>query len=130
MEKQAFYFGCKSSPGHFLYGPDFRCLYHATPSTFPWAVGHLDAGLLQNRKIPDREDGRVFWTCGGKAVLWFAFVWWDNSVDRRGCSNSGFYVRGFESGEAGKAFGFARETFPAVVERQRYPLVLQHGENR
>lgn len=123
-ERQAFYFGCIGRLGHFLHDPDSRTHYDL-PQTLPWTAGHLDSGLLRNRNAADKEDGRVFWTCGGRAVLWFAFVWWDNSVDHRGGSNSGFYVRGFAAGEAEQAFKFACDAFPAVVARQRCPLTLQ-----
>lgn len=84
----------------------------------------MDSGLLKNGQRPDVCDGRVYRTLGGKRELWHAFVWWDNSVDRRGGSNSGFYVRGFGVGDHEEAFEFARETFPKVVARQRHPLVL------
>jgi len=82
--------------------------------------------------VPDDPDGRVHWACGGKP-LWFAFFWWDRSGDRRGNSNSGFYVLGFEPDElnfesaneaARLAFAFACEQWPDVVQRQNFPLVL------
>lgn len=125
MTQRALYFGCLGRLGHFLHGEDGRPLYSKLPPTIPWGMAHMDNGLLKNGKVPDREDGRVFWTLGGRAVLWFAFFWWDNSVDRRGGSNSGFYVEGFASGEAERAFKFACDKFPAVVARQRCPLALQ-----
>lgn len=84
----------------------------------------MDGGLLKNGKRRDVYDGKVFWTCGG-LEFWYAFFWWDNSVDRRGASNSGFYVRGFGWPEATAAFEYACEQFPQVVGRQRQPLVLQ-----
>ncbi len=84
----------------------------------------MDAGLLKNGKRPDVCDGKVFWTCGG-TTLWYAFFWWDRSVDRRGACNSGFYVRGFGWPEAQAAFDYACAEFPNVVARQRHPLILQ-----
>ncbi|ODM71693.1 hypothetical protein [Bradyrhizobium elkanii] len=94
----------------------------------------MDGGLLKNGRHPDVPDGRVWWTCGGREDLVYAFFWWDRSVDRRGACNSGFYVRGFQPERlapetakvnAGLAFDYACEIFPSVVSRQRYPLVLQ-----
>jgi hypothetical protein len=108
-DKLALYFGYGRG-GHFLRGPlrDTLDPQQEYPG-FPWSIGSLDCGLLKNGKVPDAPDGRVHWTCGGKPVLWHAFFWWDRSGDKRGASNSGFYVRGF---------------WPKVVERQRFPLVL------
>ncbi len=85
----------------------------------------MDTGLLRNGKVPDVPDGRVFWTCGGNKAFWYAFYWWDRSVDTRGACNSGFYVRGFGWPEAQSAFAYACAQFPHVVERQKYALVLQ-----
>lgn len=88
----------------------------------------MDGGLLNNGKRSDVYDGKVFWTCGGrdlKTDLWFAFYWWDRSIDRRGASNSGFYVHGFPWPEAEAAFAFACSQWPQVITRQRQPLVLQ-----
>ena len=86
----------------------------------------MDGLLLKNGNVPDIDNGDVHWTCGGRDNHWFAFFWWDNSVDHRGASNSGFYVDGFSSGEAEQAFKFACETFPKVVARQRHPLTLKN----
>lgn len=85
----------------------------------------MDGGLLNNGKILDNETGFVYWTHGGAVEFWHAFFWWDNSVDHRGMSNSGFYVDGFKPGEQHQAFKFACDAFPSVVSRQRHQLVLQ-----
>ena len=130
--KTALYFGCWDRPGHFLHdhnGYSVRC-----PAWCPWDAGLMDTGLLKNGQHPDRPDGRVWWTCGGRDDLIYAFVWWDRSVDTRGACNSGFYVRGFQpdtitpetaAQNAALAFEFACAAFPSVVSRQRHPLVLQ-----
>lgn len=112
---------------------------------FPWGPELVDAGLLKNRKVPMVEDGRVHWTYGGAGPggPWFAFFWWDNSVDSRPGSNSGFYVQGFavdsdrrdlrsvalarSQALAAAAFAFACAEWPDVVRRQRRPLVLQES---
>jgi len=85
----------------------------------------MDSGLLENGKHEDVYDGRVFWTCGRTNDCWFAFFWWDNSVDSRKGSNSGFYVRGFPFEEREAAFEFACAAYPGVISRQKQPLSLQ-----
>ena len=131
--KQALYFGF-SWGGHGLCerarGLSGWC---EVPKGCPWDLGLMDATLLRNRKVFDDPDGRVHWTCGGARDFWFAFFWWDRSGDKRGASNSGFYVSGFpmpakETANeiAEQAFAFACEQWPEVVRRQLFPLVLQH----
>lgn len=124
MEREALYFGYDGH-GHYLHNADLSSVYlDKMPVRPPWSIGLMDTGLLTNGKHPDVIDGKVFWTLGGKPVLWFAFFWWDRSGDRRPNSNSGFYVRGFEIGQEAEAFAYACETFPKIVARQRVPLVL------
>lgn len=124
---RAFYFGCWDGPGHYLHDADGRHIWGKDrPKGFPWTDGLMDAGLLRNGGIADKPTGRVHWTCGGHgADIWFAFFWWDRSVDRRGACNSGFYVQVFSIWDKQKAFEFACETFPTIVSRQQFPLVLQ-----
>lgn len=124
MTREAFYFGCRDVAGHYFHDSCWRTMNHKLPASLPWTLGHIDTGLLKNGGIPDQETGRVYRTLGGAAELWHAFFWWDNSVDRRGASNSGFYVRGFEARGWREAFAFACEQFPAVVARQRHKLEL------
>jgi hypothetical protein len=126
LGKMALYFGCWDRPGHYLHRTDGAKLYvPENVSGLPWSMPLMDTGLLDNGKHPDIYDGKVFWTVGGKAAFWYAFFWWDNSGDRRGNSNSGFYVRGFGWPEAREAFDYACSEFPRIVARQRHPLVLQ-----
>ncbi len=125
MEKRAFYFGCIDHAGHYLHKVDGPRTLYDMPPGMPWNLGHMDTGLLKNGNVPDHADGKVYWTCGGRDALWFAFFWWDNSVDRRGGSNSGFYVSGFASGQAQDAFNYACEAWPAVVKRQQHQLALR-----
>jgi hypothetical protein len=123
---RALYFGCWGRAGHYLHDEHGRSTVD-TPEGFVWTMGHLDGGLLQNGKREDIPDGRVYWTCGGKSVdaMWYAFFWWDRSVDTRPQSNSGFYVYGFKRDETKAAFEYACKVYPHVVERQKFPLVLQ-----
>jgi len=122
--KRVLYFGCLGGLGHFLHGEGKRSTWTDHIPGFPWTIGHCDSGLLKNGKRADRYDGKVWWTCGG-TPLWLAFYWWDNSVDTRGGSNSGFYVQGFDHKQAPEAFAYASSIYPEVVTRQRHPLVLQ-----
>lgn len=122
----ALYFGCWDGPGHYLHDVKGRHVYpEDVPGRLPWHMGLMDGDLLKNRKVPDLPDGRVFWTCGGATAFWYAFYWWDRSVDTRGACNSGFYVRGFGWPEEDDAFAYACDQFPRVVARQKFPLVLQ-----
>lgn len=124
LGKVALYFGCWDQPGHFLHDVDGRTIYEGYED-LPWGDGLMDSGLLKNGRVPDSPDGRVFWTCGGAKAFWYAFYWWDRSVDIRGACNSGIYVRGFGWPEARAAFEYGCSQFPHVVTRQKYPLALQ-----
>ena len=124
---RALYFGCMDHAGHYLH--DQRgCVIWDRPDGCPWDMPLMDGGLLRNGGRKDVVDGRVFWTCGGPSIndIWLAFYWWDRSVDKRGACNSGFYVHGFKHTEPDAAFAFACHQFPKVVERQQFPLVIQH----
>lgn len=124
--KLALYFGCWSGAGHYLYGTNGASIWGAArPKDLPWDDGLMDATLLHNGKIKDEPNGKVYWVCGGKDAFWYAFYWWDRSVDRRGACNSGFYVRGFGWPEVREAFDWACTQFPRVVARQKFPLELQ-----
>jgi len=123
-EKIVLYFGCRDGIGHYLQTESATIWGVPHGIGFPWNLGHLDGGLLKNGNHPDVYDGRVFWTCGG-TPLWLAFFWWDNSVDHRSGSNSGFYIRGFDVVGRQVALDYAGTVFPKVVARQRYPLALQ-----
>lgn len=129
LGKKALYFGCWNQAGHYLHdvrGRSIHSSHHDRPSDLPWEEYIMDGTLLTNGKIPDIPSGKVYWTCGGRDAFWYAFYWWDRSVDKRGACNSGFYVRGFGYPEAQEAFDWACTQFPHVVERQKYPLVLQN----
>lgn len=124
--KLALYFGCWDQPGHYLHSPGGATVRHKERERLevPWDDALMDTGLLKNGKRADSPDGRVWWTAGG-LTFWYAFFWWDRSVDTRGACNSGFYVRGFGWPEIQDAFDYACEIYPQVVARQKYPLVLQ-----
>lgn len=132
--RRALYFGCRGAnePGHYL--QQGRKTIWDPPADCPWTLGLMDGGLLKNGRQPDVSDGKVWWTCGGRLNFWYAFIWWDNSGDKRGASNSGFYVAGFgpelltpetARENAKLAFAYACEAYPQVIGRQHQPLVLQ-----
>ena len=132
--KRALYFGCRgpNEPGHYLQEGG-KTLWDTPPEIAFWS-NVMDGTLLKNGRHADVIDGKVWWTCGGKDALWYAFFWWDRSGDKRPGSNSGFYVGGFgpetltpetARENATLAFEYAKAQFPKVVERQRFPLVLQ-----
>jgi hypothetical protein len=127
LGKLALYFGCGRGAGHYMHAPSGETIWRprrAYPD-FPWEDGIIDGGFLVNAGVQDIPDGRVFWTCGGADAFWYAFYWWDRSVDMRGASNSGFYARGFGWSEEQAAFDYTCTQYPAVVNRQKHPLVLQ-----
>lgn len=122
---KAFYFGCGDRSGHYLFDERRSSMLNPSAHGIPWGLGSMDSGLLVNGKEPDRETGRVRWTCAKGD--WLAFFWWDNSVDSRGGSNSGFYVQGFGPTLLEDAFKFASDAFPWVIKRQRKPLTIVFG---
>jgi hypothetical protein len=131
LGKTALYFGCWSEAGHYLHDVQGHHLYRSDRvADLPWDEGLMDATLLRNGKVLDVPDGRVYWTCGGSKAFWYAFYWWDRSIDTRGACNSGFYVRGFGWPESQAAFDYACSQFPHIVDRQHHPLVLQDHVTR
>lgn len=133
MIKRALYFGCRGAnvAGHYLQEGS-KTLHNVPPELRFWAR-LMDGGLLKNGNHL-AVNGNVHWCCGGREGLWYAFFWWDRSGDSRPGSNSGFYVHGFGPDEltpettranAVPAFAYACEQYPAVIQRQRFPLVLQ-----
>jgi hypothetical protein len=156
---QAFYYGCWDGPGHYLHNDQSQTLYSREYKTangsplrgpkhryeikgLPWGEEHMDAGLLKNGRRPDIYDGKLYWTCGGAGLFWFAFFWWDNSIDTRPGSNSGFYVemdwcihniipKGEQIPQSAlkayrdEALAYACKAFPGVIARQRVKLEVQ-----
>jgi hypothetical protein len=125
--RRAFYSGCLDVVGHYFWLTRRQSLLYpgeimrAVPDFIPSWAEIWDGGLLKNGKRPDVYDGNVY---AVPAKGWLAFAWWDNSIDRRGASNSGFYVAGFEWKQREAALAFAMMQWPEVVARQRQPLAL------
>lgn len=122
---RAHYFGFERFSGHFFQTKDGKSSLSGcqVDSDFieSWDA-LIDGGLLRNGRVPDQPDGRV--KCVPAKGPWIAFVWWDRSGDKRGASNSGFYVHGFEWEDRQAAFEFACAQWPDVVARQLFPLQL------
>lgn len=119
--RDCYYFGCLDQAGHFLRGTSSKINYYE--NDLPWK--QIDGGLLASMDEPDEATGRVRAVLGKRGERWWwAFVWWDRSVDRRGGSNSGLYVSGFGPDDRDAAFAHACEKWPAVVGRQLYPLKI------
>ncbi len=112
------------SYGHGLCSSPRRTVDPSEVSGFHWGYELLDSGLLKNRKVPDMPNGVVHWVAGG-SPLWIGFFWWDRSGDKRGASNSGFYVQGFAHTDLQAALDYACAEWPHVMARQAFPLVLQ-----
>ena len=129
MEKRAYYTGTLRQAGHYFWLDHHKSVLYASQimEAIPdfidiWAT-RWDGELLKNGKRPDRYDGKV-WAIPAKGP-WIAFVWWDNSIDKRNGSNSAFYVSGFEWEDRDAALEFAIGKWPEVVSRQHQPLILQ-----
>jgi len=120
MKDVAFYFGCWGNElGHYLRGPSGRMFHEQNlPEDFPVVVNILDSGLLPPN-MPETE---------GESSLCHIFGWtiisfWDRSVDRRGKCNSSFIFRG--TYRFHDMLKLAAETFPAIVSRFSFPIVLR-----
>lgn len=124
--KISLYFGFVEGYGHGLCLNDRHRVDPSDVPGFPWGYELLDAGLLRNRKVPDDPNGVVHWVGGGRP-FWLGFFWWDRSGDKRGASNSGFYVQGFSHHELQPALDYARQAWPRVTARQLFPLTLQQA---
>ncbi len=122
-----YYFGCWDNTGHHMHDIHGKTVYHQRelPPSFPWDINFCDSGLLTNGKKPDIYNGKVYWVSGGRETFWYAFVWWDNSVDRRPGSNSGIYVPFQSLGKQDDMLLVAKKSFPHVIQRQRQPLILR-----
>ena len=121
--KEVYYFGVLRNTGHHLWHPT---KFHINPNYIPdflWSLSDLDGGLLEKIQAFDRYDGRVYWA---RQQDWFMFLWWDRSGDKRSQSNSGFYVKGFNTNQYVAAFQYASDKFYEIIKRQSINLTLQN----
>lgn len=131
---RSYYTGTLGGHGHYFWQNAHashlyaREIMHTVPDFIECWAKMWDGGLLKNGRRPDRYDGKVF-AVPAKGP-WIAFVWWDNSIDERPGSNSGFYVFGFDWEDRDKALAFAMGQWPEVVARQRQPLQLENAPTR
>jgi hypothetical protein len=72
-QKRALYFGCRGrdDPGHYLQ-EGHKTIWDPPPEITFWS-NIMDGTLLKNGGHPDVIDGKVWWTCGGRPSLWYAF---------------------------------------------------------
>ena len=132
-ESNVYYFGCWRDSGHYLKHPGGSSVHSADEKVRPWKM--IDGCLPPARRDrPDRRGyARVLKEAGqGKAALhykdgWTAIAFWDRSVDKRGASNSAFFVRGTHSWE--DAVRIARKHFPSVWKRFPFEVVLYQEAN-
>jgi len=114
----ALYFGCWSSTGHYL----FNSKGGSEHAQFHPAAKHID-GLLGDwvEDVPENL-GRVHVIRFG--VRWTILAFWDRSVDSRGGSHSSFIFKG--AVPAAEAMAKAKELFPHVFARAKFPIALEH----
>jgi hypothetical protein len=114
--RDLYYFGAwsKDNLGHFLYAPGgSTSRRHEDELPFDHCI--LDASLLDRRKPQEEGRYRMVVMSG-----WTVLTFWDRSADSRLGSNSAFVARGVH--HAKDLIDMAREAFPSVFERFKFPL--------
>jgi hypothetical protein len=118
--RQAYYFGCWGNAGHYLFDPDRRSTRY-TDKMVPWE--QIDSVLCYGHRGPYQNGPQV----QGLALLhhrdgWTALSFWDRTVDKRGGSNSNFFVEGTLSFD--EIVLVAKERFPSIWERFTFKVEL------
>jgi hypothetical protein len=109
-ETQAFYFGCKDRPGHYLFGEDESIGRYHGRSYRDWR-GMVD-GIFPPRSTQKQGAAAIHFV-HGCTVLSF----WDYSVDSRPGSNSTFFIPGKHNFDS--ALAEAQKRFPWVFARMK-----------
>ena len=115
---KVYYFGCLGEVGHFMYEPPGRVTTESNQFTLtnPWRL-EVDGKLCPDDATQPEGIARLHVRDG-----WTAVAFWDRSLDARPGSCSVFLVEGeLEFDAAVKA---ARSSFPAVLERFKFPVQL------
>lgn len=114
---KAYYFGCVGQAGHYFFDERLRSLgRNDTPKFFDRRVDGQFAPRTSPKSRMDRGDelpnghARVTQVDG-----WTVLSFWDNSVDKRGASNSIFFFPEIIDGEY--ALTAARDVFPTIFAR-------------
>ena len=120
--KRVYFFGCVSTPGHYLWGADGREQYPLFRH-FSDALGvSLDTGVLKEAGIPDIPGRACFLQRGGYSLV----CWWDRSGDTRPGSNSAFIVEGDHSADEVLRLGV--KFFPRIAPRASMLVCPQEGQ--
>lgn len=131
-----FYFGCIDGPGHFFHGQGgttkVRALEDHLTALFD-GLDSLDGKLCWNSPRRDHHrydrrgetEGQAFVTHRGG---WTALAFWDRSVDRRGASNSAFFVQGTLT--FAQIVRVARHRWPKIWARFAFPVVEVDAQGR
>ncbi len=129
---RVFYYGCWGGVGHYLWTP--RGQFADEDRALPWAPHEIDPRLAGDPNLMNPRmravgifvwDGNLEHQPEGMVRVhhregWTAVGWWDRSLDRRFGSNAAFFVEATVDAE--EALRAAREAFPAIFARIRYPL--------
>ena len=112
---RVYYFGCIEHAGHYMWLPGPSSEYRGDfLRTNPWGY-EIDGGLcpagkeVEGQALLHHKDG------------WTALSFWDRSVDHRGKCNSSFLAEGKHSFD--EMLAIAREHFPSVIARFKFPIV-------
>lgn len=121
---EAYYFGCRNRPGHYLFDVHFRLTPYGGPKELPWKEREIDGRLCPNWRAKGKHRNGP--EIEGNALLhhkegWTALAFWDRSVDRRGACNSVFFFEGTHTFE--EAVELARATFPGVWSRFTFEVI-------
>jgi hypothetical protein len=112
MSDEWFYFGCNTTPGHFLFNERMHHVYRYGDSNDAHPLGKFDGALCYPKKLgPYKVAISIL---GG--VDYTAFAFWDYTVDKRPGSNSIFFAPGrVEDVEFIRDEAFKR--FPRIATR-------------
>lgn len=104
-KREAYFFGCWSEKGHYLYDEHARTV----SDRLPWFEAGLD-GSFQPR--PEQwGSSRLWWTEGP----WTVFAFWDRTVDGRPSSCAAFVLEGILT--RSDCYAIVAKRFPAIWSR-------------
>ena len=114
MVDKLFYFGCLGHTGHYLHDVWHRKAW-SQEQRLPWAP--IDAALTPDLPTEPQGIAAIHHKDG-----WTAVAFWDRSVDKRGKSNSAFFVAEETSFE--HVMELAHLYFAPVMRRLPFDVVL------
>lgn len=117
MNKQLFYFGCMNGPGHYWHSitncVDDRHVARVLGINYQ-IVKFFDATFAPPKMLENQYTANLL---GPISIV----AWWDNSVDPRPNSNSGFIGKGYNG--PNELLADAADLFQVVIKRQRAALI-------